>query len=46
MANNKKKIKVAASSNTGACKEIENIQKDLNQIKLHVSFSFLETLER
>ena len=42
-----KKKKVAASSpNTGTCKEVENIQEDLNQIKLHVSLSFLETLER
>lgn len=32
--------------NGGAYKDIENIQQDLNQIKLHVSFSFLETLER
>ena len=41
------KIKAAASSpNTGTCKEVENIQEDLNQIKLHVSLSFLETLEK
>lgn len=33
-------------SNTGTCKEVENTQEDLNQIKLYVSFSFLETLER
>lgn len=41
----KKKVS-AALPNTGAHKEVENIQEDLNQIKLHVSFSFLETLER
>lgn len=32
--------------NGGAYKDTENIQQDLNQITLHVSFSFLETLER
>lgn len=41
----KKKVS-AALPNTGAHEEVENIQEDLNQIKLHVSFSFLETLER
>ena len=42
-----KKRKVAGSSpNTGTCKEVEDIQEDLNQIQSHVSLSFLETLER
>lgn len=36
----------ASLYNGGAYKDIENIQQDVNQIKLHVSFSFLETLER
>lgn len=41
VTNDNKKIKVADSpSNTGTCKEVENIQEDLNQIKLHVPFSF------
>lgn len=41
-----KKKASATLPNTGAHKEVESIQEDLNQIKLHVSFSFLETLER
>lgn len=44
LANEKKAS--ATLPNTGAHKEVESIQEDLNQIKLHVSFSFLETLER
>lgn len=32
-----KNIKVAAaSSNTGTCKEVENIQEDVNQIELRL----------
>lgn len=34
------------SSNSRTYKEVENTQEYPNQIKLYVSFSFLETLER